>query len=170
MIYLPKRGVFLHVPRTGGNSITAAIASVTAGRGIDCFISTGHNLPPFLNRHQRVRLVKQRIREWDSVYKFAVYRDPEERMKSYMRLRERDLKLKVHEHSTCTPAWAKFLLDPNPEQSVESEITYWAELDYAAHGIDLIPFEDLTDRWPEICDNLQIPRCALPHLNKGYRK
>jgi len=167
MIYLPKRGVFLHVPRTGGNSVTAAIASVTAGRGIDCFISTGGGLPPFLNRHQRVSLVKQRIKEWDSVYKFAVKRDSEERMKSYMRLRDRDRRLKVYEQPTCTPKWAEFLLEPNPEDKVINEINYWDKLDYAAHDIDLIPFEDLNDRWPEICDSLQIPRCELPHLNKG---
>ena len=29
-----------------------------------------------------------------------------------------------------------------------------------------IDFEDLPDRWHEICDKCKIPRSDLPHLNK----
>ena len=44
MIYLPKRAVFIHIPRTGGNSITSAVASICAGRGIDIILGTASDI------------------------------------------------------------------------------------------------------------------------------
>ena len=34
-------------------------------------------------------------------------------------------------------------------------------------GVYIYNFEDLPDRWHEICDKCQIPRCELPHINKS---
>ena len=34
-------------------------------------------------------------------------------------------------------------------------------------GVEVYNFEDLSDRWHEICDKCQIPRCELPHLNSS---
>ena len=34
-------------------------------------------------------------------------------------------------------------------------------------GVEIYNFEDLPDRWHEICDKCQIPRCDLPKLNSS---
>ena len=53
MIYLPKRAVFIHIPRTAGNSITNAIAKSCAGRNVDVIIGTAQGVKGFgrSNRH-----------------------------------------------------------------------------------------------------------------------
>ena len=51
MIYIPKRAVFVHIPRTAGNSITQAVSTVCVGKNIDVFIGTGsHRYENFESR------------------------------------------------------------------------------------------------------------------------
>ena len=45
---------------------------------------------------------------------------------------------------------------------------YFTQGDYGEDlGVEVYKFEDLPDRWHEICDKCQIPRCELPHLNSS---
>ncbi|REK60236.1 MAG: hypothetical protein DWQ49_06410, partial [Bacteroidetes bacterium] len=83
MIYLPKRALFIHIPRTGGNSITNAIASSCAGKGIDVIINTASFRLTYwgkFQRHARACILKKFIEEWDDIFKFAIYRPEEERL------------------------------------------------------------------------------------------
>ena len=34
-------------------------------------------------------------------------------------------------------------------------------------GVEVYNYEDLPNRWHEICDKCQIPRCELPHLKRS---
>lgn len=176
MIYLPRRGVFLHIPRTAGNSVTSGIAGATAGRGIDCLVCTSakeHQVCTGLYRHVPAFELKPLIAEWDNIYKFCIDRDVDARVDSVCRLIARDIRNGVHDDPTCPESWRDLLLNPNHRDIVTAQqkalTTDWYTLSPQGEnmGIERIPYAELNDRWPEICDKLQIPRCELPHLNQA---
>ncbi len=68
MIYLPKRAVFIHIPRTAGNSITSALASACAGNTYALFIGTAaHSIEPWspVARPRTANRLKNIITAWD---------------------------------------------------------------------------------------------------------
>ena len=73
MIYLPQRAVFIHIPRAAGNSVTSAIASVCAGKGVDIILGTGGAIENWnkFGRHARAAVLEKVVGEWDDIYKFA---------------------------------------------------------------------------------------------------
>lgn len=176
MIYLPKRAVFIHIPRTGGNSITNAIASTCAGNNIDCIIGTAPmDLAGWykLNRHIRAANLYRFISEWDDIFKFAIFRPEQERIDSVSRLIDRDIKSKVYEESTCPPIWREVLLGNKEKYLAEFALRDW---DWHVKdqrnkngdlGVERFEFKDLSKVWSKICEKCQIPQCKLPHLNIG---
>ena len=175
MIYLPKRAVFIHIPRTGGNSITNAIASSGTGNGIDVLLGTSNDIPKYhrVSRHVPAFTLRKFIDEWDAIYKFAVDRPLEQRIESIIRLIERDKILKVNLHPTCGDRWKKILEMENYQDFLrknwEKHTTEWFTRGENGEdlGIEIYNYNELPDRWYEICDKCQIPRCELPHLNKA---
>lgn len=181
MIYAPKRFVFIHIPRTGGNSVTSAVASSCAGKGIDLVIGT---LPPIksynrFNRHVRAIALKRFIPEWDDIYKFAVYRNEADRIESSARLVRMDIANKVYEDKTCSPGWKELLLSENPEQRMRDRVArkpcdYYTRSDEKPSspdlGVEMWDFFSLSDDWEEICKRCKIPYSPLPHLgsSKGF--
>ena len=174
MIYLPRRALFIHIPRTAGNSITNAIASICAGRGIDIILSTSYDIPKYdgLSRHAPAFTLSKFIDEWDSIYKFAIDRPLEERIQSTLRLIEKDKAIKTNLDPTCGARWKKILEMENYEDFIrkdwENHTTEWFTKRHNGEdlGVELYNYNELPDKWYEICDKCQIPRCELPHLNK----
>ena len=177
MIYLPKRALFIHIPRAAGNSITSAIASSCAGKGIDIMVGTSSsklNHWAKFERHIRACVLRTVIEEWDDIFKFAIYRPEEERLISAKGLIDRDISNKVYNDPTCTDTWKKFLLSGKEEKD-----SYWKKFqamdwDYFTKslsgdeiGVCKYNFSDLNEKWPEICDRCQIPKSNLLHLNTG---
>jgi len=171
MIYLPHRAVFIHIPRTAGNSITSAIASACAGRGVDIILGTGRvNGWENTRRHRRAQLLKDLIEEWEDIYKFAIHRPEQDRIQSAARLIQRDRENKVHENPSCPKPWKRVLTG-------EDESAYWKGFREQTNdwyikgsqgedlGVELHEFSELNEKWPEICDKCQIHRCTLPRLN-----
>jgi hypothetical protein len=84
---------------------------------------------------------------------------------------ERDQKLKVNEDPTCGPGWKQILEMEDykgfTENNFKDHTTEWFTKGKGGEdlGVELFDFEDLPDRWHEICDKCQIPRCDLPRLN-----
>ena len=92
MIYLPGRAVFVHIPRTGGNSVKNAIASNCIGYGIQTCVSTVPSVYPKFDRvqgHQRAVVLKGYINEWNNIYRFAIHRPMQERVESMYRFIEK---------------------------------------------------------------------------------
>ena len=92
MIYLPGRAVFIHIPRTGGNSIKNAIASSCFSIGFPAVVSTISPVYQEFDRiqiHARAIQLKGYIREWNDIYRFAVHRPMEERMNSTIKFMEK---------------------------------------------------------------------------------
>jgi len=176
MIYLPKRAVFIHIPRTAGNSITSAIASACAGNNYDIFIGTAaHSIEHWSHvaRHSTASRLKKFITEWDDIFKFAIYRPEEDRLDSVQRLMQRDLDLKIFNDPTCPEGWKNFLLSDEDRQR---HIDGFKKRDWDFYtkdsennniGVHRYDLDKINELWPEICDNCKIPRCSLPHLNSA---
>ena len=178
MIYVPKRALFIHVPRAAGNSVSNAIASSCVGQGFDIMVCNNPNefkgnWSHTFNTHARAFRLKKVISEWDEIFKFAIFRSEEERLKSAMSLVYRDIENKAYENPAIDPAWAKVLT----EQSCRAkfyEDTKAQDFDFFTRsydrvldlGVEAVPYEELSDRWHEICNKCQIPISDLPHLNK----
>jgi hypothetical protein len=174
MIYIPKRAVFIHIPRTGGNSITHAICTACVGKNIDVFLGTGsHRYVAWAlsARHTRAASLRNIIEEWDNIYKFAVFRNEEDRLNSAKNLIQRDIKDKVYLDPTCTDGWRDLLIS---EELQKKFLKRWKPNDFYVLGyngedlgVEIYNFENLSDRWHEICDKCRIPRCELPKLNSS---
>ena len=174
MIYLPRRAVFLHIPRTAGNSITNAIASACAGNNYDIFIGTGaHSVEHWSHvaRHTTARKLKMFIKEWDDIFKFAIYRSDEERLESIKRLVKRDIDRKVHELDVCAEGWRRVLMSEDKQWywdlMVEQSTNYFTKgIDGEDLGVELFDYNRLDELWPEICARCGLHEIELPHLNK----
>ncbi len=85
MIYAPKRFLFLHVPRTGGMSITTALLSLANECDLICNTSVG--------RHSTIHQVAEVYGKavYDTPFIFCVTRPAAEIRDSTMRLIRRDL-------------------------------------------------------------------------------
>jgi len=177
MIYLPQRALFIHIPRTGGNSITNAIASTCAGNGIDVIIGTASaKIDKWVrfHRHANANMLKKLIDEWDDIFKFAIYRPEEDRLNSLKRLIKRDLDLQVFNNPTCPSDWKHFLVSDEPEKQKHIDAFIKRDWDFYTKdsenndlGVHRYDFDKINDSWPEICDNCKISRCSLPHLNSA---
>ena len=174
MIYLPKRAVFIHIPRTGGNSIKNAIASTCIGHGIPSLVST---MPTFVKEfdrcqgHQTAAVLKSYIREWNDIYRFAVHRPIQDRFDSMDKWIQKLKKKPYHENPLIPEEIKDFMdIEDHPkffQDNWSSHTTqYFTQGLYGEDlGVEVYNFDDLPERWHEICDKCQIPRCELPHLN-----
>tara|TARA_Y100001938_G_C8046706_1_gene409334 strand:+ start:852 stop:1394 length:543 start_codon:yes stop_codon:yes gene_type:complete len=179
MIYLPGRAVFIHIPRTGGNSIKNAIASSCFSIGFPAVVSTISPVYQEFDRiqiHARAIQLKGYIREWNDIYRFAVHRPMEERMDSTIKFME-----KLRALGVCGDDWPVSLPEELKDTFCRDDYKEHAFKEYSLHttqfftegdygedlGVEVYNFEDLADRWHEICDKCQIPRCELPHINKS---
>lgn len=171
MIYLPHRAVFIHIPRTAGNSVTSAIAGVCAGKGIDIILGTGNATKSWhqVKRHIRAARLKEVIDEWDNIYKFAINRPMEERVKSVARLIQKDIDKNIHKDPTCPEDWKRVLKneDENYWTSFMSHTFEWYTKGNNGEdlGVEAYEFSEINNKWNEICDKCHIPRCVLPRLN-----
>ena len=177
MLYLPKRAVFIHIPRTGGHSVKAAISETCFKNNIAAVAST---VPPELKRfdriqiHQTAPVLKGHIKEWGDIYRFAIHRTLSDRL-----------------DSACN--WIQSLkeadtIDPNMSDELRELVEMdnyreWILENWKTHttqfftrgvygedlGVEIYSFAELNERWHEICDKCQIPRCNLEKLNGGSR-
>ena len=179
MIYLPGRAVFIHIPRTGGCSIKSAIASSCFSIGFPAIVST---ISPVYEQFDRVQIharaidLKGYIREWNDIYRFAVHRPMKERMDSTIKFME-----KLRDLGVCSDEWPISLPEELKHTFCRGDYKEWIEENWSDHttqwftqsnygeniGVELYKFEDLPNRWHEICDKCQIPRCELPKLNSS---
>lgn len=176
MIYLPRRAVFVHIPRTGGNSIKNAIASSCIGYGIQTCVSTIPSVYKEFERvqgHQRAITLKGYIREWNDIYRFAIHRPIEERMESAFKWIEKHRKNGYCERSNTHPEIRGLICREDYKEFIKESwsghTTQWfTQSNYGENlGVEVYNFEDLPDRWYEICDKCKIPRCELPKLNSS---
>ena len=79
LISVEKRSIFVHVPKTGGNSIVGALRSVWSDASDGSRWATSS---PIIRVHMSARELNGVIPDWASYYSFAFVRNPWDRMVS----------------------------------------------------------------------------------------
>jgi hypothetical protein len=182
MIYSRGRFLFLHIPRTGGISLTNCFASCfpsSGARGV--LISTGH-FPYVLRRHARADELSQHLVDWDRIPKFAVIRNPWRAIESNYR-RMRSFRLDLPSLGPVDDGWAATFRSAVNEANempfcdwvlhfysfmVEGAGHWWHYCladDGADLGVEAFRFESLSREWPTIAERMGIPGAVLPHCN-----
>jgi len=178
MIYLPKRALFIHIPRAAGNSISSAIAQSCVGKNFDILICNTPNQlcgnwTHIFQTHALARILKPHIIDWDEIFKFAIFRDEEERLNSTKRLVQRDIDQKTYESAMCDEGWREVLTNEKRREEFYRNQRK-LDLDYYTKGpkgedlgVEVFDYKNLNEVWSEICDKCQIERCMLPRLNSS---
>lgn len=170
MISFQKRFLFVHVPKTAGNSIQAILRNysedeiVASRRSQDGVERFGVRNPDYgLKKHStlaeyRAALGEEKFRD---LYKFACVRNPWDRMISYyFTAGKREVKwdrAAFEEMVTKMSSVADYL-------RLEKQ-----EADPFANVDRIMRFENLTKDFREVCDRLEIPPATLPEYNRSAR-
>jgi hypothetical protein len=183
MISIPKQFLFIHVPKTGGNSVFQALREFSEERiitpgptqdGIERFGTVNDNYPTILKHsslsdHQSA-LSPELFR---SLYKFAILRNPWERMISWFFSPHRQLP-----QENRRPEWqeargwdrehfVKFL----SRRQATRHYTCLPGSPTLSHDLDfLIRYEQLDEQFAEVCRRLDIPGRPLPKYNRSVRE
>ena len=170
MISLQKRFLFVHIPKTAGNSIQSVLRDYSEDQlialrkeqdGIERFglRSTKYKIKKHstLNEYHRA-LGEEQFRD---LYKFTCVRNPWDRMVSYYftptQNPETWNRKKFREIISKAVSLADYLRLDNGEG------------DPFANVDCIIRFENLADEFRAVCDTIGIPPPALPRYNRSSR-
>jgi hypothetical protein len=170
MISFQKRFLFVHIPKTGGNSIQSILASysddklVRARRGQDGVERFGVSNPRFkLKKHSLLTEYREALGEkkFEALYKFACVRNPWDRMVSYYftpgqrkQWDRKAFKKMVSESLSAADYLRLNRGEADPFQNVDR----------------VLRFENLTAGFELVCKDLGIPPAPLPIYNKSERE
>jgi hypothetical protein len=168
MISFQKRFLFVHIPRTGGNSIQSVLArhsedQIVRRRGQDGVERFGVDNPQYqLKKHSLLADYRMALGEerFSRLYKFASVRNPWERMVSlYFTPRQGKrwdrsaFKKTIGEALTAADYLRLGDADPDPFRNVNR----------------IIRFENLAEDFNAVCGELGISAEALPRYNQSER-
>ena len=171
MISLKKRFLFVHIPKTAGNSIQTVLRDYTEDElvalrpeqdGIERFGLRNPNYK--VKKHSTLAEYRDALgnEQFRSLYKFTCVRNPWDRMVSYY----------------FTPTQSPETWDRKKFQKIISEalsVADYLRLDPGKEdpfvNVDYIMrFENLPDDFPAVCQKLDIPAQPLPQYNRSTRK
>ena len=183
MISLQKNFLFVHIPKTGGNSLSSALlrwsedelaTSMWHQDGVERFDINN----PGYGTHKHSILADYRAALPEDLYaglfKFSVLRNPWERVISAYFSPHQVISLKVlggwdrgrflellESGRLLTRPLRHFItsIPPSPEGAALD-----SELDF------LLRYENLEADFAELCDRIEVPRIALPRFNASERK
>jgi len=186
MISIKNRFLFIHVPKTGGNSVQSIlidysedkiIAEANHQDGIEMF--NIRNDTYNINKHSTLSDYKKEIEPeiFEKLYKFCTIRNPWDMMISFYFSPNRGVKewdRESFKHLITRVATLRHYIITPPSISKINDLL----------GIDLVPnfkaidndidfimrFEFLYADFKHVCENLNIPFSYLPHRNKSNRK
>lgn len=185
MISIQKRFLFIHIPKTGGNSIQSILQKysedeltqlATHQDGIERFGIQNEKYK--YNKHSTLTEYKKILEPnlYKSLFKFTVVRNPWDRMISYyfsphfgrkdfirkdfMELLKKTSTLSYYANELNFPQKIcyKFGYDLRPEKTLGSDIDFF------------IKFENLDSDFKKLCHSLDIDYVPLPSYNKSSRK
>lgn len=176
MLSLKKNFLFIHIHKTGGNSIHTSLLPYSDDHQEDLPHSRESkdfevkNLKyPTIRKHSSLRDYKQVLDEeiYNQLYKFACVRDPWERLISFY--------FSPHRGGQ---AWSRegfiemmTVVPPAYEMLTTVELSKTASLRSLEPAVDFVMrYENFASDFAQVCEQIGIPRIALPHRNKSKRK
>jgi len=169
MISLQKRFLFVHIPKTAGNSIQSVLRDYSEDQlialrkeqdGIERFglRSTKYKIKKHSTLNEYHRALGEQFRD---LYKFTCVRNPWDRMVSYYftptQNPETWNRKKFREIISKAVSLADYLRLDNGEG------------DPFANVDCIMRFENLADEFRAVCDTIGIPPPALPRYNRSSR-
>jgi hypothetical protein len=171
MISLQKRFLFVHIPKTAGNSIQSALRDYSEDQlvalrkeqdGIERF---GLRSPNYnVKKHSTLREYRDALgnEQFGNLYKFTCVRNPWDRMVSYY----------------FTPTQSPENWDRKKFRRIISEAVSVADYlrleknedDPFANVDYIMRFENLTDDFRTVCGTLNISPTSLPRYNRSSRE
>jgi hypothetical protein len=172
-----KNFLFVHIPRTGGISISDAL--------LDAFPDSIADVDE--NRHRYAmgcRGVDRLGKIWDRLYKFTVIRNPWEIIESDFHLMSRDVRaLHVHTKMKSNDRWyrklkrvakyksfSEFVVREYLGRNIVWEGGFWrtwcCDADGGDLGITVLRYEDLAEEWLEVQKKLGF-RQPLDQMNSA---
>jgi hypothetical protein len=182
LISLSKRFLFIHVPKTGGNSVFQALREYSEERiitpgpvqdGLERFGTVNDSYPAIV-KHSTLSEHQSALPPdvFASLYKFAILRNPWERMISWYFSPHRQLPQKDRRAGHGAGAWNRdhFLRFLTRRQTTR-HYTCLADSPTLSHDLDvLLRFERLDDEFAALCSRLDIPGRPLPKYNCSIRE
>lgn len=170
MICPEKKCVFIHIPKTGGNSVNAAF---------DAGWSDHKDLEKLASEETREII--------DAYFKFCIVRNPWARLfadYNFQKRKSRGEKLFLLDENGKTRSFADWVeavfADPfryeartwggKVSEGIHrwSPLTEWQKLDGVIATDFVAKLENITEDFPKICDALGIPRKKLPKKNSRF--
>ena len=169
MVNYDYKFIFVHVPKTGGRSIEAALSTKEFGGHQDPNFPYGLHSP-----HHPIKNYFSRVEDFASMFKFSFVRNPFSRILSeyfYVRRWEGCLCKENFNFKEKYNTFKKFIrsgaIDVCSWEYHNILQTEMADPDY----MDFIGrFENLQEDFNTICDKIGAPRKRLPHKNKTKHK
>ena len=180
MISIAKRFLFIHVPKTGGNSIFQVLREYSQERiitpgphqdGIERF-GTANDAYPTILKHSSLSEHQSALPPdvFGSLFKFAILRNPWERMISWFFSPHRQLPQKTRRTwhgADWNREWFSHFLG---RRQATRHYTCLADSPTLSHDLDfLMRFEQLDEHFAEVCRRLDIPARPLPKYNRSTR-
>jgi len=171
MISFQKRFLFIHIPRTAGNSIQSVLRDYSEDEivalrseqdGIERF---GLRNPHYkLRKHSTLAEYRAALgqEQFHNLYKFTCVRNPWDRMVSYYFRRTRDAK--DWDRKEFKKMISKALSVADYLRLDESKEDPFDNVDY------VMRFETLADDFRRVCAALNIPAKPLPKYNRSRRE
>ena len=183
MLLSPKyRFLFVHIAKTGGTSVRAALAPLRWRDPlyIPQFIAsrlshlTGHRIASKLPRHARIIAAKEMLPHelFEKLFKFAFVRNPWDLQVSSWHHLKRERPHLV-EHLPDFESFLRWKLDPErPYQyhidtSIERQTDYLRDLDDTILVDFIGKYENLQEDYEEVCRRIGINPPPLPHKRKA---
>ena len=181
MISIAKRFLFIHVPKTGGNSIFQVLREYSQERiitpgphqdGIERF-GTANDTYPTILKHSSLSEHQSALPAdvFRSLYKFAILRNPWERMISWFFSPHRQLPQKTRNTwhgADWNREWFTHFLG---RRQTTRHYTCLPDSPTLSHDLDfLMRFEQLDEHFAEVCRRLDIPARPLPKYNQSTRE
>ncbi|RMD68052.1 MAG: sulfotransferase [Gammaproteobacteria bacterium] len=174
--------LFVHIPKTGGTSIRAALAPLRFRDPLYWLMFpchklsrlTGHRLGTKFPRHAKAIAAREMLpREvFDGLFKFAFVRNPWDlQVSSYHHLRRERPHLIAHVKDFRD--FVRYKLDPERPPQFHLDVSSEKQVDYlrdlsGAMIVDFVGrYERLEEDFAEVCRRIPIPPRPLPHRRKA---